>query len=366
MNVNHADLAANDSSLAQSIFFCPYKPIFTWILSDKTTFYATVSIISTACPITILLNIVVITAVKKTRRLQNKSNILLASLALADLLVGAVSIPLNISLDVLLLCKAVNYPICEIAFANQLVLYAAVCSSLYHLTFIAWERYVAVKRSIRYKVIVTKSRVKKFAKISWFLAFLTTTPARVLKAAGVDYKYVELLNIILTLPAVICIIFIMYFYTMVYLGVRQQKVKNIHQGPALFKEKIERKIAKTTAILTAVLLISYSPSVGVLLFGEFVPFLRTSSFFRWSETLIQLNSLVNPFLYCFVLNRHFRNAIHNHNTDVIQLPTMSARQRMPLSSVNTVGDREQEAKDLAWSQCRNMSSKVSLINDKNT
>lgn len=169
MNANNAEFAANDSSLASSIFFCPYKPIFTWILSDKTTFYATVSFTSTACPITILLNILVITAVKKTRGLQHNSNILLASLALADLLVGAVSIPLNISLDVLLLCKAVNYPFCQIAFANLFVLYTAVCSSLYHLTFIAWERYVTVKRSIRYKVIVTKSRV-------WFLAFLTTTP----------------------------------------------------------------------------------------------------------------------------------------------------------------------------------------------
>lgn len=96
-------------------------------------------------------------------------------------------------------------------------------------------------------------------------SFLDDYAPRVLQAAGVDYKYVELLNTILTLPAVICIILIMYFYTMVYLGVRQHKVNDIYQGPALLKEKVERKIAKTTAILTAGLLISYSPSVSVLL-----------------------------------------------------------------------------------------------------
>lgn len=250
--------------------------------------------------------------------------------------------PLSITLDALLLCKVVNYSICRIAFANQLVLYAAVYSSLYHLKAIAWERYVAVKRSITYKVIITRNRVKKFAKIAWFLAVLTTTPARILQAAGVNYKYVELLNTILTLPAVICIILIIYFYTMVYLGVRQKKVNNIRQGPALFKENLEKNIAKTTGILTAVLLISYSPSIVVLLFGESVPFLRTSSFFRWSETLIQLNSLVNPLLYCFVLNRHFRNAILDHKTEVLQLPRLQAGQRSRLSSLVTACEQARE------------------------
>ena len=38
-------------------------------------------------------------------------------------------------------------------------------------------------------------------------------------------------------------------------------------------------------------------------------FLRISSFFRWSELLVQLNSLLNPFLYCFALNHRFRQEI---------------------------------------------------------
>lgn len=316
MNLNNTELATNDSKRVLSVFFCPSKPVFTWVLSDTTTSYMTVTLICAACPLTILLNIVVITAVKQRRELQNSSNILLASLAVADLLVGAVSMPFTITLDVLLLCKAVNYSICQIAFANQLVLYAVVCSSLYHLTLIAWERYVAVRKCISYKAIVTRSLVNKCAKLSrsWILAVLTTTPPRILQAADVQYLYIDILSTVLTLPAVICIGLIGYFYTAVYLGVRNHKVNDIRQGPFLIKEKFERKIAKTTGILTAVLLICYLPSVVVLLFGEVLPFLRTSSFFRLSETLIQLNSLVNPLLYCFILNRHFRNTILNQKT----------------------------------------------------
>ena len=91
-------------------------------------------------------------------------------MAVADFLVGAVSMPLTITLDVLLLRKDLGHKICEIAFSNQLVLYAAVCSSLYHLTVIAWERYIAVTRWMQYNVIIRRDRVKKMARKTSLLA----------------------------------------------------------------------------------------------------------------------------------------------------------------------------------------------------
>lgn len=39
INSNTAGLASNGSSQTPSIFFCPKRPIFTWIVSDTTTFY---------------------------------------------------------------------------------------------------------------------------------------------------------------------------------------------------------------------------------------------------------------------------------------------------------------------------------------
>ena len=67
------------------------------------------AIISNAFPVTIFLNIVVIKTGKQKIEMQNKSNILLASLAVADLLVGhAISMPLSITADALVLCKIFN------------------------------------------------------------------------------------------------------------------------------------------------------------------------------------------------------------------------------------------------------------------
>ena len=321
---DNTNLAVKASSQPPAEYFCPSEPIFIWTLSDTTTFQIAIATTCIACPVTILLNILVIVAVKKRRELGKNSNVLFASMAVADCFVGAVSMPLSITTDALLLDRIVGYPICKIAFTNQLVLYAAVCASLYHMTVIAWERYVAIRKWRDYKAIVTKSRIKKYARIAWLLAVLTTSPARILMAVGIDYKYLKILNSICTLPAVVCIVLVGYFYIMVYYGVRKKKLSDIHQSTSRAKAKMERSVARTTGILTFALLISYVPSIVVLLVGETVPFLRTSTFFRWSELLTQLNSLVNPLLYCIVLNHRFRSEVLKMlkmgNRDKIQPP----------------------------------------------
>ena len=229
-------------------------------------------------------------------------------MAAADCVVGAVSMPLSITLDVLLLRKDLSHTICEIAFANQLVLYATACSSLYHLTVIAWERYVAVTKWMQYNVIIQRRRTRRLARNTWLLAVSTTSPVRILKAAGVPFKYLEVLDSILSLPAVVCIALIAYFYARVYLGMRKQTLDEMRCTERI-RARREKSVALKTLLLTAVLLVCYIPSIIVLLCGNAVSFLRTSSFFRWSELLIQLNSLVNPLIYCFAMNSRFRVGI---------------------------------------------------------
>lgn len=303
MSTENIDLTANVTT-----FYCPYQPVFTWILSDSTTFLSASIITGIACPVTIFLNILVIRAVSKRRELQTNSNILLASMAVADMLVGAASMPLSICLDVLLLRKDLSHTICEIAFANQLVLYASACTSLYHLTVIAWERYVVVTKWMYYKALFRINRTKKLAIVAWLLALLTTTPGRILKAAGVQYRYLQILKTIFTHPGAVCVALTMYFYIRVYRGMHKRVNTEMNYTEKIRKRR-ENAVAKNTLMLTVVLLVCYVPSLTVLFFGMAIPFLRTSSFFRWSELLIQINSLVNPFLYCFAFNSQLRAAI---------------------------------------------------------
>ena len=288
--------------------------MFVWILSDTTTFYVALITSLIASPLIILLSILIIIAVLKNRALQTNANILHASMAVADLLVGAGSLPLSITVDALLLRKHLSTTICGIAFANKIVLCASICSSLYHVTVIAWERYVALTKWMQYNVIVQRHRVKTLAIIAWLLAVFTTTPVRILIIAGVPFNiYTRILNIILLLPATACMALIGYFYAKVYFGARkrQEQIQFARASSHVpwVRNWREIRIANRTLVITIVLFVYYIPSVAVLLFGEAVPFLRTSSFFRWSELLIQLSSLVNPILYCLVLNRRVRNVV---------------------------------------------------------
>ena len=92
-------LCANSS---RSVFFCLSTPNLIWDLTQIISHQITIAV-TAACKFTIFLNILVIVAVKKIRELQTNPNILIASLAVADLLVGAVSMPQTISVDALII-----------------------------------------------------------------------------------------------------------------------------------------------------------------------------------------------------------------------------------------------------------------------
>ena len=302
-------IATNVSSQVPSEIFCP--PAQIWVLGETTTFKVTAAVTIVMCPVTILLNVLVIIAVKLRSELKkNKSNVLFASMAIADVLVGAVSMPLTITLDVLVLVKFLSSPgtFCSIAFVNDVVLYIGSCSSVYHLTVIAWERYVAIRKWMDYKVIVTRERVKKYAIIAWILAVLAPIPPSIMKIVDVHYKYVLVIDIVCVIPGAACMILLGYFYIQVYLGVRGREIEKIREVRSLIKAKGAKNVAKRTAMLTAVVLISFVPSLVFLLFGEVFPALRRSSFFRWSMMLAQLHPLLNPVLYCY-RNPRFRAAM---------------------------------------------------------
>ena len=309
MNLSETDSEKIDSRELPSVYSCPHEPVYTWTLTETATFYVTITTKSIASPFTVLLNLLIIVAVRNRRALQKNSNILLSSMAVADLLVGAVSMPLTIASDILLLREKLSLKICKIAGANQIVLYSAVSSSFYHLTFIAWERYVAIVKWTNYKNIITKTRLKICAVVAWVLASIAAIVLPILSVAEVDQKVIAGLSIFSASKTLLCVAIIGYCYITLYLYVRKRKNNEINEVSARANAKLEKSIAKATGTVTAALLVSYVPSIIVLFLGDAVPFLRTSSYFRWSELLIQMNSFFNPIVYCFAMNRTFRNEV---------------------------------------------------------
>lgn len=258
-----------------------------------------------SCPSTILLNILVIVTVLKTRELRTNSNILLTSLAATDLLVGLVPAPLAIVTDALHHRRTVSFQVtCTMRKIYLFAMLATFIASYNHLILIAWERYVAVVRCLEYKFIVTKGRIKRDVVIAWITAITATAFYIVFDAAGVQLEVILVTDIIICVLWLIGFLLVVYFYFMVYKQIRKQYRSQFRRVDALIKARIESRIAFTAFLLTFVVFASFVPLI-VSLFANLSLIVKQT--WRWTQIFVQVNSLVNPALY-FYRNRRCRKA----------------------------------------------------------
>ena len=260
MNLSYPKEPRGNSSTLE--IFCSSSPQFKfiWDSTQKTSLQLAIVVATVACPFTVLLNIVVIATIKKVRQLQTNSNILIASLAVADLLVGAVCMPLTISLDTLILRgNASENIICTRVLVATLVLYTAWSASFYHLVIISWERYLAIVKRMEYKIIIAKSCVKKYAGI----AFIRTALFFASAVSGIRYKVLLFLDGIFGLGWLTRISITVNFYRKLYLELRKLKRCQTSQVSVLVKARIERKIAPTVCLLTVTVFIATVPFANI-------------------------------------------------------------------------------------------------------
>ena len=167
---------------------CSLLGIFAWKESylTPTTFIMyliTVVLETLMCPFTILLNSLVILAAKRKRYLRKqKTCVLLACLAVTDLLVGAVVLPLVVTSHILrLLGKRL---VCIVDKIATETVYIGCGASLFHLAIISGERYVAIKHSLRYETLVTTERLRVAIAFAWAVPVISALGSAILGLAG--------------------------------------------------------------------------------------------------------------------------------------------------------------------------------------
>ena len=230
------------------------------------------AIIFITCPFTVLFNSLVIVALKKRRELEKRSNILLCSMAVTDLLTGAITMPLSATFDVLILSQVPYEYICPINFlANKPMIFSLSMSSLYHLTAIAWERKTAVKSWIKYRNNVTERRLTGLAIAVWLFVVVIQGPTILIQVADEDGKFLSLWLVGKIVSMVSCLAAIGYFYSIIFLEVRKRDRNQINQVAFLAKTKLESKVAKTTAMITVAIVLSFVPFVSTAILVIFFP-----------------------------------------------------------------------------------------------
>ena len=302
MDLNNIETTNNSFS---SVFQCLN---YSWNLNSSTVYWFINAMALIASLPTILLNSLVILVMKQSKELKKPSNILLSSIAVTDLLIGLIVMPLSAAVDFLILSQSSFAHTCALQLVNLFFMFLLFSATLCHLTIIAWERYVATQKWMDYKVIVTNGRLKILSTAAWLFALFVAVPTLIIPIVGVDHRILEDWQTMVSSFGVVCLIIITVFYCKVYLGIRNRAINEIREVTVLVKTKLESKVAKTTGLLTAALMFTFIPVLGFEILGNYFPVFHTRVALRFANTVTQLNSLFNPLLYCY-RDRRFRDAL---------------------------------------------------------
>ena len=276
-----------------------YIPQF--FLGNFNVFFVIAAVIeSLSCPFTVLLNALVMVAVKTKRRLQTNLNILLASLALTDLMVGVIVQPLHITTTVFHLQGKDPGDVCKVMSAFLISFLSFSAASLFHLALISVERYLAIKHTFIHRTVVTKRRLMVVTILIW-----SVIPLRVVLA------HVRVFSLIF--QGVIVILMVL-FQVLVYREARQhekQILSNQVSLEARAKFEKEKKALKLTTTIILAIGLCYVPTfILVFISGGFMRSGAStlgSSFYHVSVLPMIFNSLLNPVIYT-VRKKQFRIA----------------------------------------------------------
>ncbi|KAM4726891.1 adrenoceptor beta 2, surface b [Anableps anableps] len=113
-------------------------------------------------------NVMVITAILRFQRLQTITNLFIASLAVADLIMGVIVVPFSSSSILLQTWKFGNF-MCDFWTATDVL---CVTASIETLCVISLDRYLAITRPLRYPTLLTKARAFTVVFLVWAVASL--------------------------------------------------------------------------------------------------------------------------------------------------------------------------------------------------
>ena len=266
----------------------------------------TIIINATTLPFTILLNLLVMAAVATKGRLQRKSNIALACLATADLMVGIIGQPLMIAVTITTLQGKTTNETCSIQTAAKLCNNFLVICSLVHLLLISAERYLAIMHPYKHMFIVTKFRLLVASAVAWIICsilhlFLLFYNPSTFWSAN------KLLGGAFIVIIVVC-------HAIVYKETRRHEKQIAAQqvSPEARENFLKEKRAlKLTATVVSVLIFCYLP---IFSFTRARNALKDKisldviyAVLFATICLATVNSLINPLIYC-AKQRQFRIA----------------------------------------------------------
>ena len=238
-------------------------------------------------------------AVKKTSRLQTKTNMLLACLAVTDASTGLLTQPLFIVWKAFYLLEVPDED--AVGIAHLCVLRGLTICSALHLMLVTGERLIAIRFTYHHPHLVTGRNIKVAVIVFWLISIPNMVVGR--KDFNIFATLRSVLNFLAVLIVVSCVFFVVFAYVILYREVHRQR-KNIknQQLPQEEQQRIakENKALKTTVLVVGAVLVCYVPVIlTVLVFYFFGLDSGSCVYCPWVSTFIMFNSFINPLIYCW-------------------------------------------------------------------
>ena len=285
----------------------------------------------------ILGNILVIAAFSFNTRLRTINNTFLVRLAVSDLLVGLISIPLWIYVSSCQLTTCVQ-SVELLTFYSTVDIFTG-CASVLQLTTISMERYLALTRPINHR-----------SYSMWILLLLDDC-----HRVDLCYRHGETIphsieqmakpySIILTATCfVIPTLVMLTVYAVIYKAARGTARTRVHPAEAPKRPaQNETKIAATIALITGLFVIAWLPFFVVNMLAEFClpclpPYPNIMRLVRFVKWMHYSNSIVNPFVYAYrngEMRKTFKRLLHScfcccHGNDYNNFRTSIRTRRTP-------------------------------------
>ena len=271
-----------------------------------STFVANCVFNNFLCYTAIVLNIVTIHAIRKTPSLPKTLKTLLLSLAVSDVGVGLLVQPLYTSLLAKWLQQSI--PSCNTFKAFTVIGQLFTLASFFGVVAVSVDRFLAIHLHLRYQELVTHKRVVAVVISIWLLSALY--PSMTL------WVPFNILSIFLSFGTAVGLLLTTLAYIRIYLVARRHKnqIQALQVQQAAPTGEIANlasliKFAVGTFYVYLVYLVCYLPGIiyftAVKIYG---PTIALKKLFLFSLTLFNLNSSLNPVIYCWKM-RHIRHAI---------------------------------------------------------
>ncbi|XP_031661823.1 trace amine-associated receptor 13c-like [Oncorhynchus kisutch] len=277
----------------------------------STSIYITLYIFfSLISAVTVFLNLLVIISISHFKQLHTTTNLLILSLAVSDLLVGLIVIPVT-TVATMESCWGFGKYFCVFQFY---IAFLCTSLSLGNLVLISIDRYVAVCDPLLYHCKITITRMMCCIFITWCCCIIyraaiikyivnVLVPSRCLKECFIveGLIWVNIIDIVITMVVPCSIIITLYMKIFVVARSQARKVfskqaASVSGVKTVQANKSERKATKTLSIVVFNYFICWIPSLFLFFFFSFLIDNLTTLFISF---LPLVNSLINPIIYAF-------------------------------------------------------------------